>query len=324
MKKLYILIPLLTLLLIVFSLPFIPKSFQKTEESSFVIEKGNGLREISSNLKDQGYIRNDLLFNVYSYLTGNSKKIQSGNYEISSSMVIPEIVHKFSSGDVVKEKLTIIEGWTLEDILSYLEDKDIFEENIKDTLYSNGRVFNYDFLDNGSFTLEGYVFPDTYYLSKGDTFNSFLDLTFQNFEKKIDKALLSEIETQGKSLHEIIIMASLIEREVKTYEDKQLVSGVLWNRESIGMALQSCSTVTYLTGKETVSTENTKIDSPYNTYLYLGLPIGPISNPGLDSIKAAIYPQESDYLYFLSTSDGKTIFSKTLKEHNIAKAEYLK
>jgi UPF0755 protein len=151
-----------------------------------------------------------------------------------------------------------------------------------------------------------------------------LNTIFENFDSKIDDSLMAEIKRQGKSLHEIIIMASLIEKEVKTYEDKKLVSGVLWNRESIGMPLQSCSTITYITGKKAVSTEDTKIDSPYNTYLYYGLPLGPISNPGLDSIKAAIYPKKSDYFYFLSTPEGETIFSKTLIEHNIAKEKYLK
>jgi UPF0755 protein len=324
MKKRYILITSLILILGIFSFSFIPKSLSSVEESSFNIKGGTGLKEIASELEKEGYISNDFLFVLYSFLTGNSKSIQSGHYKISPNMSIAKISKKFSTGDISREKLTIIEGWTIKDIIEYLENKDIFKEDIENVLNSDGKLFNYDFLKDNLTSLEGYIFPDTYYVGQGEDLYDFLDLVFKNFKKKVDSELLTEIERQGKTLHEIIIMASLIEREVKSYEDKRLVSGVLWNREAIGMALQSCSTVTYLTGKDNVPLEDTKIDSPYNTYLYPGLPIGPISNPGLDSIKAAIYPQESNYFYFLSTPTGETIFSRNLTEHNIAKARYLK
>ena len=121
-------------------------------------------------------------------------------------------------------------------------------------------------------------------------------------------------------------MASLIEKEVKTPEDKKIVSGILWKRLENSIPLQVDATISYITGKkgDSVSIEETKIDSPYNTYKYKGLPLGPISNPGLESIIASIYPENSDYWYYLSTPEGKTIFSKTLEEHNIAKAKYLK
>lgn len=121
-------------------------------------------------------------------------------------------------------------------------------------------------------------------------------------------------------------MASLVEKEVKTLEDKKLVSGVLWKRLENGMPLQVDATISYITGKKNakILIADTQIDSPYNTYKYRGLPLGPISNPGLDSIVAALYPQESSYWYYLSTPEGQTIFSRTLDEHNQARAKYLK
>ena len=147
-----------------------------------------------------------------------------------------------------------------------------------------------------------------------------------NFEKKLTPDLRAKIEEQGKTIFEIITMASIIEKEVITLEDKKLVSGILWKRIGIGMPLQSCATISYITGKKTtkVSVEETQIDSPYNTYKYAGLPIGPICNPGMDSIIAAIEPEQSPYWYHLSTLEGETIFSRTFEEHNIAKAKYLK
>ena len=121
-------------------------------------------------------------------------------------------------------------------------------------------------------------------------------------------------------------MASIIEKEVRTSEDKKLVSGILWKRWGIGMPLQADATVVYASGKKNgyVTFEDLKIQSPYNTYLHIGLPVGPISNPGLESIVAAIYPQSSDFWYYLSKPSGETVFSKTLAEHNNAKIKYLK
>ena len=146
-----------------------------------------------------------------------------------------------------------------------------------------------------------------------------------NFDKKLTTDLREEIQKQGKTIFEIVTMASLIEKEVREKEDKEIVSGILWKRLKNNIPLQVDATISYITGKQTtkISREETQIDSPYNTYKYLGLPIGPICNPGIDSIKAAIYPKNSQHWYYLSTSEGKTIFSETLEEHNLAKAKYL-
>jgi UPF0755 protein len=147
-----------------------------------------------------------------------------------------------------------------------------------------------------------------------------------NFDDKITSDLKKEIKNQNKTLFEIITMASMIEKEVKTMEDKKIVSGILWKRMDSGMRLQVDATVLYAQNKEglKVYTKDTQIDSPYNTYKNDGLPLGPISNPGIDSIIAAVYPTKTAYYYYLSASDGKTIWARTLEDHNNNKIKYLK
>jgi UPF0755 protein len=172
---------------------------------------------------------------------------------------------------------------------------------------------------------EGYLFPDTYYFYK----NSSLDVVIQkmkdNFNSKIDDGLIKEIENQGKTLYDVLKMASILEREVVSDDDRVIVSGIFWKRIKLGMPLQADITIAYILGidKWKYSSEDIKINSPYNTYTNLGLPPTPICNPGLSAIRAAIYPKQTDYLYFLSAPDGTTIYAKTLEEHNRNKAKYL-
>jgi UPF0755 protein len=215
-------------------------------------------------------------------------------------MNVKEIAKIITSGKIKTVKITIPEGYTIKDIEEKL--------NIK--------------IENKA--LEGYLFPDTYYLPFGFLAEDLIKVMRENFENKI-APYKKDIEARGKTIHQILTLASLLEKEVKTKEDKELVAGILWKRLKFGMPLQVDATITYLTGKKTtkIGKEDLEIDSPYNTYKYKGLPPGPICNPGLESILAAIYPEESDYWYYLSTPEGKTIFSKTLKEHNVAKAQYL-
>jgi UPF0755 protein len=173
--------------------------------------------------------------------------------------------------------------------------------------------------------MEGYLFPDTYFIEKDDTAEIMLEKFLNNFSRHISSEDLEQIEKTGRNIFEIVTMASIIEREVQTDEDRRIVSGIFWKRIADGHPLQSCATLAYFLGidKPQFSYEDTQIESPYNTYLNVGLPPGPIANPGEASIKAAIYPQENDYYYFLSDmSSGEIIYSKTLEEHNANKIKY--
>ncbi len=286
---------------------YLPKNLFSEEEIIFGIKKGEGSKEIAYNLEKEGLIRWAPIFRIYVFTKGVSGKLQAGTYLLSSSMDIPEIAKKFAKGETAKIKVTIPEGFTAEQI---------YQRTIN--------IVNVDLTRLKSF--EGYLFPDTYEIAYDTQGEEIIKMMLDNFNKKVTPELKTEIERQGKTLEEIIIMASLIEKEVITYEDKQIVSGIFWKRINIGMPLDSCATIAYVLGvdKWRYSFEDTRIPSPYNTYLNKGLPPGPICNPGLKSILAAIYPKNSEYWYYLSTPKGETIFSKTLEEHNIAKAEYLK
>jgi UPF0755 protein len=301
MKKYFVLLILLTpVLLLSFSIYF-PKDYFNENEVIFAIEKGRGSKEISADLQRANLIWWGPSFRAYVYIRGFSKNLQAGAYRLSPSMSIIKIADKFAAGEVEEMNVTIPEGFTVKQI----------EERLGLKLPGEN--------------LEGFLFPDTYRLKSGITGEEAARIMQDNFDKKIAPHR-SEIAQSGKTVFEIITMASLLEKEVKTIEDKELVSGILWKRVRAGMPLQVDAAILYITGKNTtqISIEETKIDSPYNTYKYRGLPAGPISNPGLESILAAIYPKSSSYWYYLSTPEGKTIFSKTLEEHNIAKAKYLK
>jgi len=295
------------------------------EQRLFDIEKGQGSREISLNLEKDGLIKLAPLFRFYVTTKGISGKLQAGSYLLSSSMNIPQMVDKFINGEVEKIKLVVPEGFNIKDIektLSYFERNSSGISNLKAKDFKGEFSFLGSVPDQAS--LEGFLFPDTYTFSYQASDKEIVQKMLDNFNRKISPDLREEIGRQKKTVFQVITMASLIEKEVKTKEDKEIVSGILWKRLKNKIPLQVDATINYLTEKDKVSIEETKIDSPYNTYIYLGLPIGPISNPGLESIEAAVYPRNSLYWYYLSSPDGKTIFSKTLEEHNIAKYKYLK
>jgi UPF0755 protein len=326
---------------------YFPKSPLSGEEVIFKVEKGEGSREISLNLENEGLIRWAPFFRVYVLITRVAGNLQAGKYVLSPSMSISEIAAKLAQGEVIKEKITIIEGWDLRDIGFYFENKGMFQAEelwelagfpVFDYKKATGLPFPEDFSQDFSFLkdkpenlgLEGYLFPDTYEISQGESLEEIVNRMLSNFGEKLSLELRAEIARQRKTIFEIVTMASLIEKEVETKEDRELVSGIFWKRIELGGSLDSCATIAYLMGRtdwtfeemrEEIA-EGKKIDSPYNTYMYPGLPFGPICNPGLESIMAAIYPKASQYWYYLSTPEGETIFSKTLEEHNIAKAKY--
>jgi UPF0755 protein len=187
--------------------------------------------------------------------------------------------------------------------------------------------YGYDFLADipQGKTLEGYLFPDTYFFLKNAASEDIIKKMLDNFGEKLTPDLRTEIENQKKSIYDVITMASIIEGEVKSENDRQIVSGIFWKRVNDNRTLQSCATLAFILGenKKQYTFLDTRVDSPYNTYLNKGLPPGPINNPGLDSIKAAIYPETTDYNYFLTDpKTGQTIFSKTIEEHNANKAKY--
>ncbi len=299
-----------------------------SDELIFTIPYGEGSRIIGQRLENDQIIKDSFFFNLYLLLSGDRSSLQAGTYLIDPGMTIPEIVKKLSSGDVYQGRITIIEGWKAIDIANYLNDLDIVNKEHFLELVNSPYIFKekYSFIGEEVTSLEGFLFPDTYLIPYESSEKEIIEIMLLNFDRKLNRELRSDIINQNKSIFEIITMASLIEKEVRTYEDKRKVSGLLWKRIEIGMPLQVDATIAYITGKNTtrISIQETRIDSLYNTYVYRGLPIAPISNPGINSIKAAIYPDPNEYLFYLSRPDGETVFSRNLEEHNIAKNKYLR
>jgi len=299
--------------------------------ADFKIEKGENMLNIGDNLKNEKLIDKKLSFVIYIYKNGLQKEIKAGEYKLNSSLSIQEISEIITKGDIIEEnksiKMTFPEGWNNINyelkIKNYeLSGKD-FGKLAKDADYFQ-KKYNYEFLEEAPDrrTLEGFLFPDTYFFAINESAESIIKKMLDNFDKKLSKDLRDEIAKQGKTVYEIITMASILEEEVRTQEDRKIVSGIFWNRLKSGQAFQSCATLAYILGenKKQYSYDDTRIESLYNTYLYAGLPPGPISNPGLDAIESAIYPVNTDYNYFLNNPEtGQTVFSKTLDEHNTNK-----
>ncbi len=345
MKKFFIFIFLVLIAGFFYFFWFLEKKipFEKASSSNLRVEveiiEGEGSTEVGKKLKKKGLIKNKYFFYYYVWRTKTSKKIQAGKYEFSPNMTLEEIVEVLIGGKIKQEivKLTIPEGYTNKKIIETLKEKkptiaDQFEQ------LASCRCFNKTdcecdfFSEKYSFVkeiptgvdLEGYLFPDTYFIYEEDTGKTLIEKFLRNFEKKINNEILEKIKKQNKTLHEVITMASIVEKEVNEYEDRRLVAGIFWKRIKEEMPLQSCATLAYVTGenKEKYYQEDINFSSPYNTYLNLGLPPGPISNPGLESIEATVWPKESDYYFFLSDPQtGKTIFSKNSQEHSENKAK---
>jgi UPF0755 protein len=312
----------LILILYFYLLFFVPLSPDNNISKTFIIEKEDSVLKIANNLKEENLIRSPLSFIAYVRLKKEQANLKAGGYELSSSMTIQEITDYLVKGKTSSFKVTIIEGWNIKDIEIYFKKlgiNDFYEtiDNYQTYLKEDNIVFKEKPSNTG---LEGFLFPDSYYFEKGVATNKIIETIIKNFEQKT-KAM---IESSNKPLYEVLIIASLLEKEAREIEDKKIISGILWKRIENNIPLELCSTIIYLTGRPNILFEDLKIDSPYNTYIYSGLPPEPIANPGLESIKASINPIETNYWFYLSTSEGEIIFSETIQEHNINKAKYLR
>lgn len=293
-------------------------------EKEIVIPEGVGASTVISTLKEEGLIKSELAMKVVVKLSGSASKIRSGNTKISSKMSYFEINEMLlnASSNI---KVTIPEGYEIDDIVKLFSDslgiplEDFYKE------IETG-VFNYDFINNdlpvGKYRLEGYIFPETYFLNKNMTAHQVIDTCLAQFDKIYTSKLKKQTEKMGFTVHEIVTLASIIEKEGSS--DLDIISSVFHNRlkDDRFSYLESCATVIYVTKqpKDRLSYEDINVDSPYNTYINKGLPPGPIASPGKQAIMAAIYPAETDYFYFSASTDGKNSFSKTYEEH-LAKQE---
>jgi UPF0755 protein len=300
---------------------------QSTESQMFTVSKGENTKEIAKKLEAQGLIRKAFFFEKYVRSHDLDTQLRVGRYLLNPSMSPKEIAELIASGKTSENIVTIPEGFNQEQIAERLEESEIV--SAKDFLAAVKKTkFNYAFLKDkpSSTSLEGYLFPDTYYLVPKTTTKEVIEKMLENFGNKLNHKLRTAIKKQNKTIFEIVIMASLIEKEVAKEKDRPIVAGIFYNRLDLGMPLESCATIQYILGsnKKRFSYAETRTPSAYNTYLNSGLPPTPICNPGLAALKAAIYSQDTDYLYFLSDNQGKTYYALTGEEHEANKVKYLK
>ena len=297
------------------------------------IPQGVTADEIGAILDRAGLIRSKWVFVQTVGLRGASEQLKPGAYELSRSMSLLHIIDKLEHGHVAESWLTIPEGFTARQIAHFLSANSVADEREFATMaLSEADEFNGVTPDSWR-SLEGYLFPDTYRFTKGygsravirDMLRAFRSKVAEPFREEIAAYRLPGDGTAGSftdNLAKVVTVASLIEREAKIPADREMIASVLYNRLRKGMPLQVDATVQYALGehRSRLFYKDYETPSDYNTYLRPGLPPGPIANPGAASVRAALRPARSDYLYYVASTDGSHIFSRTLQEHNRAVA----
>ncbi len=286
------------------------------------IPKGASVSEIADILKEERVIRSSLLFKIQARISKNTYIFQQGGHLIGKGMSYRKIAKELCDVPDVSEDETvniiIPEGYEAVQIAETLEKRGLVDKERFLELLEKGE-FEFDFIseiDRKENRLEGYLFPATYEIGLWETEWDIINKMLKAFESYV-VPVYEEADTKY-SLDEVVILASIVEREAANDSERGKVASVFHNRLRINMALGSCATVQYIIKerKDVLSNADTKIKSPYNTYINTGLPIGPIASPGVSSIKAVLYPEDTDYLYFAARADGsENVFSKTHDEH---------
>ena len=287
---------------------FIPAELEEKYEKVINIPYGYNSTQVRLLLEKEGIIRPfNIVFQTITKFMNIEGKLQSGEYLFNSSQNLAQIIEHLVKGKVITYRITIPEGYQVRQIARLLDEKEIVDSDDFVNIVMEKNNYN-----------EGYLFPDTYEFPKNFGSTNVLRLMKENFEQIVYKHInLNQEFPENLNFNQVIIMASIIEKEAQGKEDKPKIASVFYNRLKEGMRLQSCATVQYLLEKpqENLTQKDLDIDSPFNTYLYTGLPPEPICNPGLDSILAAAYPVEEEYFYFVLGKEGKHIFTKTYQEH---------
>lgn len=290
----------------------------------FQIEKGASTQGIAKALKKEGLIVNKRSFIRVVTKEDLVHSIQFGSYVLSPSMTMREVVTTLTQAGTGEMAVTFIEGWTINDMDSYLADLGLIDAGeFKQCSFNCS--FDYDFLPEDSSSLEGYLFPDTYFIdSAAFSVENMIDRMLGNFDQKFTDEMQSDLAASGRSIQEMVIVASMIEKEVFTTNDIPLVSGIIWKRLDNDWTLGIDATLLYNDADGELTASDLTNDTPYNTRLNKGLPPTPISNPGLASLNGAIYPEASDYWFYLTTLDtGEVIYATTNEEHEANKDQYL-
>ncbi len=287
------------------------------------IRRGMSGREIARLLKDEEIIRNSSIFEFLTIFKNKESKIMAGDYQLSSSWNMIDILSRLSKGEAIKSCFTIPPGYNIYQIAALLEEKG-FADKRRFLELTKAREFILS-LGVSVNTLEGLLFPDTYCLSKGMKEEEIIKIIISRFQSVFKEDDIKTAKKLGLSIYQVLILASIIEKETSDLNEMPIISTVFHNRLKRKIRLNSCPTVIYGLSPDfdgNLKKEDLEISSPYNTYRHNGLPPSPISNPGMNAIRAVLRPAAVDYLYFVSMNNGRHKFSRTLAEHNIAVLKY--
>lgn len=283
--------------------------------------------EVGQLLREKGLVRSAGAFSLYTRLKGVDGRLKAGRYTFNTSMPLGEMVGRLAAGEAEMKVVTIPEGFTVNQIADLLEREGLVSRQ-EFLAAAASADFPFPFVKNlppGPHRLEGYLYPDTYYLEYSLTPEEIIEIMLSRFAQKMKELDYSRrAEQAGLTLHQAVTIASMVEREAKVDEERSLIAGVILNRLRLGMPLQVDATVQYALGAHRAKLyyRDLVVDSPYNTYLFSGLPPGPIACPGEASLLAAVLPARTEYLYYVARPDGTHAFARTLEEHNANKKKY--
>lgn len=282
---------------------------------------------IADILAEKKLIKDERFFVLYCRARNYDAQMKAGLYQFSRSQELQEIINDLMTGRVATLEITVPEGFTLKQIGEMMVKQGI----CSDKEWAAAAAHDYDFaaiqhIPKRDNRLEGFLYPDTYRITKGATPEQIINLMLKRFEAVWNDRFAKSASHKGLSTYRVVTMASMVEREAMVGAERPRIAGVFYNRLKIGMPLQVDATILYSLGehKDRVLYKDLEIESPYNTYKYGGLPLGPISSPGAASIEAALNPEHHDYYYYVATGTGAHYFSRTIEEHNRAKAKYIK
>lgn len=309
------------------------KAVDPSSKKSIIVEikEGSSVKQVAKVLKDNSLIKSKLVFVENVKDLGKAGSLKAGKYKLSQNMDNSSIINKMAKGEIYQDgiKVTIPEGSISTDIVNTLVKKGLGNRDVYKKLFRDPSQFKgeFDFLNNSKITtLEGFLYPQTYYFKKGTSEKEIFTTMIKEFEKVYNKSVKSLADKNKYSFYDVVIMASIVEKEAVNDEDRDIIAGIFYNRLSKNMKLQSDAVLQYglPERKSRVLFSDLKVETPYNLYLNAGLPPTPVASPGIKSLVAAANPKKTDYLYFVTNKDGKNSYSKTFDEHKVNADKYRK
>ena len=298
--------------------------YNKNNTKGIVVEipQGSTTNTISDILYKNNLIKNKVMFKISVKLSNKAQQFKAGKYLFNQTYSNKQIINDLSLGKIYNDgiKITIPEGSTSREIVSILVDKKLGNEDSYEALISNPKEFynDFKFLEEDDITsLEGFLYPSTYYFDENSSEKEVLSTMLSQFNKVYTDKLRERQKELNMTTEQVVNLASIVEKEAILDKDRPIIASVFYNRLKIGMPLQSDATIQYIfkERKKIVTYKDLEIDSPYNSYKNKGLPPTPISSPGIESIKATLYPEKTDYLYFVAKMDGGNNYSKNYEDH---------